>query len=315
MSIDVHQHLWPAALVEALRRRMSPPRLVGWRLELIGEAPYDVRPSDHDVDGRRALARQDGLDLVLLSLSSPLGIEQLPLAQGRPLLAAWHDGVAELMAPFGAWASAAVAELDPVALRAELDRGCLGLQLPATALADPSGVERLGPLLAALEEADRPLLVHPGPAAAGPPVPAWWPALVPYVSQQHAAWYAWHVAGRRNHPGLRVCFVALAGLAPLHHERLVARGGRFGQVDPLVFFDVSSYGTRGIDAMLRVVGVDALVHGSDRPYAEPPDPGLGAAVTFALRTRNPTRFLTGSTATAESAPLQRRPVLGQERVL
>jgi len=311
VSIDVHQHLWPPALVEALRRRQSPPRLVGWRLELSGEPAYDVRPADHDVDSRRVLAHQDGLDLVLLSLSSPLGIEQLPPAQGLPLLAAWHDGVAELTAPFGAWASAAVAEPDPAALTAELDRGCLGLQLPATALADPSGVERLGPLLAALEEADRPLLVHPGPAVTGPSVPAWWAALVPYVSQQHAAWYAWHVAGRRSHPGLRVCFVALAGLAPLHHERLVARGGRFGQVDPLVWFDVSSYGTRGIDAMLRVVGVDVLVHGSDRPYAGPSDSGLGEAVRFAVRTRNPSRFLTGSTVTA---PLQRRSVLGKERV-
>ncbi len=81
-------------------------------------------------------------------------------------------------------------------------------------------------------------------------------------------------------------------------------------MDPLVWFDVSSYGTRGIDAMLRVVGVDGLVHGSDRPYAAPSDPGLGA-VRFALRTRNPSRFLTGSTATA---PLQRRYELNNERV-
>jgi len=81
-------------------------------------------------------------------------------------------------------------------------------------------------------------------------------------------------------------------------------------VNPLVWFDVSSYGTRGIDAMLRVVGVDALVQGSDRPYAAPPDPGLGEAVRFALRTRIPSRLLTGSTA---KAPLQRRPELGNER--
>lgn len=312
MPIDVHQHLWPEALVEALRRRARPPRLVGWRLELPGEPAYEVQGADHDVVARRDLARLDGSDLVLLSLSSPLGIEHLPVGEAAALLAAWHDGVNDLPAPFGAWAASSVVEPDPSGMAAQLDRGCVGLQLPATALADPGAVERLGPLLAALEGADRPLLVHPGPVAAGPPVPSWWPALVPYVAQQHAAWYAWHVAGRRNHPRLRVCFVALAGLAPLHHERLAARGGRFGPLDPLVFFETSSYGTRGIDAMLRVVGVDALVQGSDRPYAEPPDPDLGDAVAYGLRVRNPARLLTGSSA---AVPLQRRPGLAVTEVV
>jgi hypothetical protein len=136
--------------------------------------------------------------------------------------------------------------------------------------------------------------VHPGPApAGGPGLPAWWPALVPYVIQLHQAWLAWHVTGRRRHPGLRIAFVALAGLAPLHHERLAARGGALGPLDPGVFYETSSYGTRAIDALVRVVGVDPIVHGSDRPYAEPADPGLGAAFTHAMRTANTRHLLTG----------------------
>ena len=39
--------------------------------------------------------------------------------------------------------------------------------------------------------------------------------------------------------------------------------------DPLTFFDTSSYGPSAIDAMLRVVGVDRLLYGSDRPVIEP----------------------------------------------
>ena len=63
----------------------------------------------------------------------------------------------------------------------------------------------------------------------------------------------------------------LAGGAPLHAERLAVRGGPADAVhDELTFFDVSSYGPRTVDAMLRVVGADRLVHGSDRPVAEPP---------------------------------------------
>ena len=74
--------------------------------------------------------------------------------------------------------------------------------------------------------------------------------------------------GRAAHPRLRVLFAALAGLAPLHAERLAARGGPADAAhDPLVFYDTSSYGPAALAAMRAAVGPDALVHGSDRPYA------------------------------------------------
>jgi hypothetical protein len=82
----------------------------------------------------------------------------------------------------------------------------------------------------------------------------------------------------------------LAGLAPLQRERLLARGGRTAP-DPDVFLDTSSYGPRAVDAAIRELGVDALVHGSDRPVAAARDPGLGEAVSVALRVRNPERLL------------------------
>jgi len=70
-----------------------------------------------------------------------------------------------------------------------------------------------------------------------------------------------------------------------------------------VYYETSSYGTRAIDATVRVTGVDALVHGSDRPYAEPTDPGLGEAFSHALYVANPQRLLTGSTgSTGRTAP-------------
>jgi hypothetical protein len=105
-----------------------------------------------------------------------------------------------------------------------------------------------------------------------------------------AAWHAFAVWGRPAHPRLRVCFAMLGGLAPLHRERLVARGG-IAVSDAGVFLDVSSYGARAVDAMLREVGVDRLVHGSDRPVSPPSDLPLGEAVRSALRGRNPARLL------------------------
>ncbi|WP_432145562.1 amidohydrolase [Streptomyces sp. bgisy084] len=303
MATDVHQHIWPPQFLALLRSRTAPPRLDGWTLHLPGEPPYPVDPADHDIAARARLARADGLDLALVSLSSPLGIEYLPPAEAAPLLTAFHDGALDLPAPFGVWASACLSapEPDTAALRRELARGCVGLQLPATALLDAAGWARCAPLLEVAAEQDKPLFVHPGAApatepiaAAEPTAPAWWPALVPYVQQLHASWFAFRAFGRPRHPELRVCFAALAGLAPLHGERLVARGGgrERGRVDCRAFYETSSYGTRAVDALVRAVGIDVVVSGSDRPYAAPVLPDLGAdAAVDALRHTNPARLL------------------------
>lgn len=291
-TIDVHQHLWPPPLIEALRARRRPPRLRGWILEVPGEPDYPVSPGDHDADERRALAAADGLALALVSLSSALGIEALAPAEGSELLAAYHEGALALPSPFGAWAAACLTDVDGSALERRLDEGFVGLQLPATALLDAAGYANAAPLLDVLGRRGRPLFIHPGPAGGHPTgAPGWWSALVPYVQQMHAAWFALRVYGRPAHPELRVCFGMLAGLAPLHGERLLARGGERTNLDPNVFLDISSYGTRAVDATVRVLGVDVLVNGSDRPYAAPTVPELGDSVVAALRGPNPLRLI------------------------
>lgn len=297
-AVDVHQHVWPAELVEALRRRRTAPRLVGWTLHLAGEPAYDVCASDHDVTGRAGRELLDA-DLVLASLSSPLGLEDLADDDALELLDVWHRGAAELPEPFGAWASASRVELDPSGLDRLLGNGFRGLQVPATWLSSPQALESVAPLLAVAEARDRPVLVHPGPAdpVATQGLPSWWPALVPYVAQLHAAWWSWHVAGRALFPTLRICFAAGAGLAPIQHERLVARGGRLTPpgrpLDRDVFVDTSSYGPQAVDALVRVLGIDAIVLGSDRPYANPAALGLGAAADRAIAHTNPIRLLDG----------------------
>ena len=107
----------------------------------------------------------------------------------------------------------------------------------------------------------------------------------------HAAWFAFRAYGRPRHPGLRVCFAMLSGLAPLHGERFAARAGGRGTVDGGVFLEVSSYGTRAVDATIRVLGIDALVNGSDRPYADPVRLDLGEAALHAIRSANARRLL------------------------
>ena len=311
MQIDVHQHLWPEPLLAELAHRRGAPRLrrrrEGWVVEVPGEPDAAVEPADHDPDRRVDLLRADGLDRAYLALSSPLGIEALPPDAARPLLDAWHEGAAALPAELGAWAAPSVSEPDPRNLGELLDRGFVGACLPAEALASATGFDRCGSLLELLEARGAPLLVHPGPgpdtlrvpaiAAATEVVSSWWPAVTRYVAAMNAAWHAFARFGRPAHPRLRVCFAMLAGLGPLHRERLLARGGR-AAADPDVFLDTSSYGPRAVDAMIRELGVDALAYGSDRPVTPAQELALGEAVELAVRVRNPARLLSLAEVTA-----------------
>ncbi len=297
-------------LAELARRRGAPRlrrRREGWVVEVPGEPDASVELADHDPDRRVDLLRADGLDRAYVALSSPLGIEALPPDAARPLLDAWHEGAAALPAELGAWAAPSVSEPDPGHLGGLLDRGFVGACLPAEALASATGYDRCGSLLELLDARGAPLLVHPGPgpdtlrvpaiSTATAVVPSWWPALTRYVAAMNAAWHAFARFGRPSHPRLRVCFAMLAGLGPLHRERLLARGGR-PAADPDVFLDTSSYGPRAVDAMIRELGVDALAYGSDRPVTPPQELALGEAVGLALRVRNPARLLSLAEVTA-----------------
>jgi len=317
-GFDLHQHLWPEAFVAALTARSRPPMLrrdgLGWRLFLAGEPSCAFDTAEHDPGARAEALACAGLHRAVLALSSPLGIEGLPAEEAQPLLDAWLDGVLELGAPFAAWGAIALDGATEATAVALLDRGAIGITLPAGALDGPEALERLRPVLSVLEARRAPLFVHPGPGFGGaralPGGPAsWWPALTVYLAQLQTAWLAFATWGRPQHPDLRVLFAALAGGAPLHAERIAARGGPVRSVhDRLVFYDTSSYGPQALDAAIRVVGIDGLVFGSDAPVVGPPqDPahGLGSSVAAALTLSNPARVLHGTAAVAAAEGLER----------
>jgi hypothetical protein len=298
MKTDIHQHLWTEPLVQALAQRRELP-FVRYEHGLTvlfgaGERPYVIDLASEAAARRAALVQGDGLDTALLCLSSPLGIESLPRAQAQPLLDAYHEGALSLGEPFGVWGAIALEDPDPDDVDRVLQRGCIGISLPAGALASIDRLARLRPVLARLARRGAPLFIHPGPAsapAAGATSlgdPLWWPALTRYVADMHAAWLVFLHAGRAEHPELKIVFAMLAGLAPLHAERLAARGGpdrrhhRSGigqptgaqtgrrEHDPLVFYDTSSYGPTAIGALTDAIGGPGqLLYGSDRPVVEP----------------------------------------------
>jgi predicted TIM-barrel fold metal-dependent hydrolase len=299
MRLDVHQHLWSEALCAALARRSQPPRLVrrdgGWELELAGEAPFALPGAPEDAAGRVDALDGQGVDVAVVALSAALGVETLPPAEARDVVEAWDDDADALPTRLPAWGAVALGDATPADVDALLDRGRVGLCLPATALQTPGDLERAGPLLERLAERDAPLFVHPGP----PPYGTWLAPLTAYVASLTAAWCVWAVHGRRAHPDLRIVFAALAGLAPLHAERLAARGHPDAAAralgDPLTYLETSSYGPTAVDALLAAVGPDVLVHGSDWPYAAPVLPA--PALREGLLEANPASLLRGRAGT------------------
>jgi 6-methylsalicylate decarboxylase len=302
-KVDVHQHLLSEPLVEELARRQNAPALVrrrgGWTFRVPGEPDSTLSFEATDAGLREADLRREGIDRALVALSSVLGIETLPAEEAAPLLAAHHRGIEALPASFGGWGAVHLGASARAGVDAVIARGCVGVSLPATALATPQAIEHVGPVLAQLELHDAPLFVHPGPVSAAgpggdsPSLPPWWPALTDYVAQMQAAWFTFLHAGRRAHPRLRVLFAMLAGGAPLQLERYAARSGTTVPApDPLVFYDTSSYGPRMLAAMVEAVGTPQLVFGSDRPVVDTPAPRPEAPLGRAFLSANPQRLLT-----------------------
>src|SRR3954467_4953516 len=305
LRYDIHQHLLTEPVIGALASRTEAPcaRREGgrWMLRLAGEPAHPIDSLGNDPQARAELVERDGVDRALICLSSVLGIETLPPLEARPLLDAYAEGTGELPTKFGSWAAVGIAEPDPHELDARLDAGHCGLAVPAGALAGPAELDHIAPLLTRLEQRGAALLVHPGAATAAVPrgAPQWWPALTRYVTEMSHAWHAFITFGRPQHPRLRVAFVMLAGLGPLHLERLIARGGPSEiAIDQDVFFDTSSYGPQTIDAMVRAQGIDQIVYGSDRPVVEPRTWTHGEAARHATLTTNPARLLGPWAATA-----------------
>jgi len=305
-AIDVHQHLLGEPLVEALARRTEAPMLVrrpgSWTFRVPAEPDSVLAFEATDVLGRAAALHDDGVDRALVALSTALGIESLPGEEARGLIEAHHQGLDDLPSEFAGWGAVQLEAPDPAEVDAALDRGRVGITLPAPALADLDSLAAIAPLLARLEARDAPLFVHPGPVgwpatgrpapvAGATPPPVWWPALTDYVAQMQAAWFAFLHAGRAAHPRLRVLFAMLAGGAPLQLERYAARSGSpVPAPDPLVFYDTSSYGPRMLAAMTEAVGPAQLVFGSDRPVVDPGPAALDPDLRVALLATNPARL-------------------------
>jgi predicted TIM-barrel fold metal-dependent hydrolase len=310
--VDLHQHLWPDSFISALAARDRPPRVYGsgdgMRLELGFEPGGPLSAAAHDPDRRIAILDAGGIDAAVISISTPIGVESLPEDEAGPLLEAYHEGIAEIAAGSGgrirAFAAtclaAAAAGAGGVAGR--LEEGFVGLSLPSEALASPAGLDRCAPVLQVLEQAGRPLFVHPGPAPWTRPepadvrLPAWWTPLAQYPAWSLRAFATWRALGATAYPALRVVFAIMAGGAPFLEGRWRTFTGTAGGIDRNLFLDTASCQRLDLELALAAYGAEQVVLGTDVPVIDPAPlmrtlDALGPYVGRAVAERNPERVL------------------------
>ena len=279
-TTDVHQHLWTESLLDALAARDRLPFVTRGDgtaiVHCAGEQAYAIDLAAENPQRRARLARDEGLDLVLIAPSSPIGMECLPRAEAHELIEAHLAGVEDADEPFRPWGPVALDRPDAGDVDDLLARGCVGISLPAGGLGTPDDLDHLEPVIARAAELDALVFVHPG-GLAGPADPravAYRAGLVGGDDRLHRA-DAGGLAHVRRARAPAVSAPAgpvrmLAGGAPLLSERLGARGGPPIELrDPLSFYETSSFGPAAVETMVELVGADQLVYGSDRPVVEP----------------------------------------------
>ena len=296
LSYDIHQHLWPAPFLSALRARDTAPFLRGDELVTPeGAFAFDARA--HDPETRVALLDRDEIDVAVVSLQPSLGIEALPAGDRDRLEETWMAGILDLVAQSGGRLRA----LAPW----RVAPGFAGTSLGASGL-----VER-GRGAEALDAAGRSatlVFVHPEAEGAVPHGrPDWWNWTAGYTGQMQRAYLAWLGGVREAHPSVRIVFAMLAGGAPIHHERLIHRGIDVREsLDPDTLFDTASYGRRAIELCIETFGVERVVYGSDTPVIDPAPTlravrDLGDSVARLLQSDNAERLL------EHKRPTDRRP--------
>ncbi len=284
-TYDVHQHLWPTSLVEALAARSTPPYLSDHTL-VVEESSFELDPASYGLDACLANLDSAGIDVALVSCPPTLGIERLDDDEADELRRAYHEGALDAVA-------ASRGRVLALAMGCALD-GFAGTMLAADDLAD---LDRVAAVLTEVERRGTFVLVHPGHAKPPAGAPAWWAAAIDYTAQMQRAYAAWIAHGVDRWPALRIVFSILAGGAPFQLERMQARGFDIRKaLHPTIYLETSSYGRRAIELCLATLGGRQVLFGSDAPVIDSALTlshvrNFGQALTKALVQDNPTSLL------------------------
>jgi aminocarboxymuconate-semialdehyde decarboxylase len=287
VTIDVHAHVIPPALVEQAGR---PGGLFGVvHRDGAMEHPEGFRaPLTADFHDAAAIVRRmdaTGLRGTVLSLSPTLFFYELPAPEARSYAVTANDAIADLVAINGRLLGLAQLPMqDPDGAAAELERavrerGLRGAQIGTNVGAASLDDRRFDIVFATAERLGVPLVLHPyfvGPKS----------RLEPYFLTNTignpldtcvAAARLIHAGTLDRYPALRLVLVHGGGFLPyqlgrLDHAHHVRSEARTAIAEPpsrylnRFWFDTITHGDAPLRLLEQVVGADRLVLGTDLPY-------------------------------------------------
>lgn len=302
-TIDVHSHILPLALVDALREGdfgdvsavTSADGAPAVRYANGLEIP--ATPVLYDAEERIKLLDRDGVDIAVVSIAPPLFFYELDAAATVSLAKVVNDATAEFVAGSGRLCGlATVAMNDPRAAVAELRRahdelGLRGVQIGTSVGSLTLDAEELDPFWATAEELELPVFVHPYASLVGV-------AAVPGVgrfglSNSVGNPAELHVAAARlitggvfdRHPGLVVQLSHGGGGLPYQVGRLdqahrAAPDARSVALRPPseyldhFLFDTIVFDERALRFLVERMGPERVIYGTDSPFAMADTGGL-----------------------------------------
>ena len=288
-TIDVHNHYYPPAYLDALSSGATNVRLTvdaegNPRLHYPGD--YNIAVRGHrDLDYRETVLAQHGVDTQVLSLTTPGTHVEAPVAAAR-LASLVNDAFAEAVRDRrGRFAALATLPLnDPAAAVRELERACTQLGLPGAmlfsnvngaALADA----RFWPLYEAADALGAVLHIHPtNPVGVEAMTDFWLMPLVgfPFDTPLAAAKLVFGGVAERF-PRIRWVLSHLGGAIPYLAERLDRGYHAFrecrvhlsrppSEVLKQFYYDTVNFDPGALALAVAFAGAGHVLAGSDYPH-------------------------------------------------
>lgn len=319
-TVDVHAHAVPSAVIETISEGVDGVRLErrNGQLHFLFDDGYrsaPVEPALVDVELRLHEMDRQGIDVQLLSGFIDVSAHHLSDESALRYAELFNDAMSDIEQAhpdrFRCFATlptrsveSSVAEL----ARCIDERGFIGAEIPAGQAADAS----LEGLWAAFDASQSVVLLHPESSTTAA-YPYFLGNYVGNPAETTLAASTLMLSGRlERFPAATVILVHGGGFLPYQLGRLQRGWAQFGatfgasnEVDPSAlarrfFFDTVLHDPSSVDYLIRTVGADRVVVGTDYPFAMGEDDPIGLlasaqsadeATIAQIRRNNPAPFL------------------------
>lgn len=289
MLIDIHNHYYPPAYLDALREPDSVVRLTeddAGNPVVHYPGDYNVAVRGHrDIAYRQSVLERDGVDTQVITLTTPGTHVEAP-ARAVRLARLVNDAFAEVVRERGPrFAALATLPLcDPAASATELRRamaelGFAGAMLFSNVNGVPLADARFEPLYAEADRLGAVLHIHPtNPASVTGMTEYWLTALVGFLFDSSLAAAHLVFAGiPERYPRIRFVLGHLGGAIPYIAERLDRGWRAFPECREHVtrapseylrdfYFDTVNFDPAALRLAVDFAGADHVLAGSDYPH-------------------------------------------------